>query len=415
MKPGKSIGVGAIGLLALLACVAAPACRADATPTGLAAKALPDLLATDEGSLALFPASAAGFRACLLYDRRERTVEYAEVKVSGDNIWFSDEPPRPQFALALAGRGALRGGYLFDGDTHTLLLASSSGWGLSLGWRDNVVGHEYEDLWQYESMVSVTHSGSEIKNRDLRLGAGWMLRSPSGRAFEVAMAGGVVDGTSEWWNENLLDSASAAPRGTWDIQGGVRFEAAARTISPHPGLLVAAHYRRDRWNARSPGRPGWTDFLEESGLQSGWRARPGAVDDVVVGIEVLRSRSEMTWPQLDASGVPLTPLNRKVSTTWAGAIFISMEERVRDSLILRGGVRAPFRKEVTQEYRTWGSSAELGSRETDTIREVRGAVRATEIRAGAGWQWQSFGVEAWIQNDIRWNAPLMRWAARVSF
>ncbi len=417
MRLGKNIGVGAAGLLVLASCLAGITNAVDATPTGLAAKAMPDLLAPDEGSLALFPASAAGFGARLLYDRREASSSYTVVNVGAQDIWFSGESLRPQFALALAARGSLRGGYLLDGETHTLLLAGSGGWGLSLGWRENRDGNEYESLWRSEHMVSVTHSGSDFRSREARLGAGWMMRSTSGRAFEVAMAGGVLDGTSEWWNENPLDSTAAAPRGTWDIQGGVRFEAAARTTTPHPGPLVAAHYRRDRWSARSPGRPGWTDSFEESGFQSGWRARPGAVDDVVVGIEVLRSCYERTWPWLDASGVSMEPLNRNVSTTWAGAIFISMEERVDDALILRGGVYAPFREEATEEERVWGSSEEVdvASWEVARTREVKRAVFAPEVRVGAGWRWRSLDVEAWIQNDIRWDEPFMRWAATVSF
>ncbi len=415
MRLGRGIVVGVVGLLTMVSSLAGPARRVGATPTALAAKALPDLLAPDEGSLALFPASASGFAACLLYDRREVWGSSLVANVGGEDSWYVEDTARQDFALALAGRGALRAGYLLDGDTHTLLLAGVGGWGLSFGWRQYVAGNEYESVWMHDSLTWGSHYGNELKTREARVGAEWMMRSPSGRTFEVAMAGGVVDGTTEWWGEDPTDSIATRQPETWDLRGGVRFEVAARTATSRPGLLLAAHYRRDRWDARNSGRPGWTDSFEQGVLQSGWRMRPGAVDEVLVGIEVLRSRSEESKPRVEPKAVTV---DHTVSTDWTGVVFISMQERVGDFLTLRGGVRTPFMRDVTErEYASPVEPYKLGDPEWEVVntRKVMQAMFGPDIRLGGGWRWRSLDVEAWVQNDFSWDAPLMRWAARVSF
>lgn len=413
MKPGARLG--ALGLLALMACLGGLPGRAGATPTSLAAKALPDLLAPDEGSLALFPASTVEFGACLLYDRRESARMGSLVYLEGyEPEWPGSEPAGPHFALALAGRGSLRGGYLLDGDTHTLLLAGTGGWGASLGWRIEAEGNDFESLERYETVVTSAHHGGEHRTREARLGIGWMKRSESGRGFEVAMAAGVVDGTSEWWNEDPLDSTDVDQRETWDLRGGIRLEAAARTTTAAPGLLLAARYRRDRRDARSPELPGWTDSFEEAALQSGWRVPRTAVDDVIVGFEVMRTRQEEHSPSLGYSSLPI---NRIVTTIWTGAAFVSMEERVNEALVLRGGVRAPITHE-REEQRTdevWLLGFEGVEGGVALTRGTKWEVLAPDIRVGGAWRWRSVEVEAWLVNDMRWEMPFMRWAARVSF
>ncbi len=376
-----------IRFLCLIAFVAAlaGAPAAEASRAAEDSRGLPRLLEADATDVLYFPAVVSDLAPQVLVDA------YAG---SGD------------YGLALGGR-RVRYGYVNDDDRHNLVVGGPGGWGAILGFKDAY--ERQENFYRYDE-DSFHRDDNENWERSLRLALGWKTETAAGRRFEVGVSGTLLQGESDAEALAVSNGNVSSIELRWKADHGLGFGIALRTLAADGGLQAAIRFDyADLQPEEEVPRFRPEVIRRAAGLDLGWRTTFGNLDDAVIGVSLAWTK-DLKTVFLDSSSRPAQFLEE---TRYVGVVFVSLEERLREDLVARGGVHAPadFYIDKRRTFERDDEEYILG----DERKTSRGSTDSPELYLGAGWTWKSLTFDARVDTYLDLSSPVVGWAASWEF
>ena len=380
----------------LLLFAATTAAGAEASRTAEDARGLPRLLAVDAGDLRVLPATIATLSPQLLIESSSLSYDFPVSELAGTD----------DLGLALAGR-RIRFGYLLDGPSQNLVMGGPGGWGATVGFVD---GYYRDENYRYYDDDYASREDYEDWERAFRLGLGWRKTGSGGRLFEIGVAGSLIQAERDVGALLLRNGETTEYSLRWKADHGAGFETTLRTLSPDPGLQAALRFRYEDLHPEAEPVEFEPRLIRRGAAADlGWRVDIAPLDDVVIGVTASWWREqETTFTQYEWERVLEAERIR-----YDGAIFVSVEEKIREQLVVRGGFRGParFRIDKTRSYEQKGEEYLLN----DESRRSTGSTLAPQIYLGAGWVWKQLTVDAQVDRRLDLYRPLIRWSARFEF
>ncbi len=347
-----------------------------ASRTELDSRGLPRLLAVDEINLGLLPGSA---------------IEISPELQLDVGVGCSDE-----FALAMAG-ATWRYAYLLDGAFHHLLLASPSGWGVTLGFRGTTITSEVT----LDEPPSTREQ--ERWSREVALGLGYAKHSLSGRLWEFGVRGSYLD-TGD--NSSQADSAMTL---VYDGRGqGYGVELVVRTLAERYGWLLSARVGYEDPKPEFSGSGGDLQGASSfAGLDVAYRIDVRAVDDLVAGVTA-------SWNENTRKRARLTPFSSLEETTTSSnanaSLFVSLEQFLLPAMPIRAGVRGGVGYGSTESTLEADSGAG-----TNMSSSTSWSFRDPTVFIGLGWTHKALTLDARFRTDINLDTPVISWAGTFRF
>jgi hypothetical protein len=312
---------------------------------------------------------------------------------------------RGDVVLALGGR-TVRFGYLNDDDRHNLVVGGPGGWGAVLGFKDD---YDRQKRYSYYDEDDYWREDIESWERSLRLALGWRGETAAGRLFEAGISGSLIQGEGDAEIVELDHGDLETYEVRWKAQHGLGFGIALRTLAAGGGLQAAVRFSyADLDPEDEEARLDPRIIRRQAGLDLGWRVDVGSLDDVVAGATV-------TWSNEETSSFYslYTPVIQEESTDYRGALFFSIQERLRDDLVVRGGFRGPAYFSIDKQRRYRRDDQEIVV--DDEHQESRGATQSPAVYLGVSWTWKELTVDGRVDTDLDLWSPLIGWAASWRF